>query len=338
MNPIVARAFHRDVRPYTLLALVLAVVGLFDRGQGYFFSAGTAFSIMQLFATYGLVSLGLGLTLLVREFDISVAGMVTLAGAVAVIAGKESPWLGLFAALALGLLGGGLQGLIITRLHLNSVAVTLGGLLTYQGLAYVVTGNQSVNYPHMPLALALNAPIVGVISARGVIVVACFVVAAIVMSYTRVGRDILATGGDRRGAATAGVATDRVLVGVFAASGVLCALSGSLLSFGLAAASPAALSDTLAPAAAGAIIGGVSLVGGRGRPLGIASGMLILCVLRSGLNAAGASSHVHDIATGLVLLGIAVADAPDLRRRLSEWKLYRREGSAPAAVPKESTS
>jgi ribose/xylose/arabinose/galactoside ABC-type transport system permease subunit len=327
MTAALAAAFHRDMRPYTLLALVVVAVALVDRGRGYFLSTATAFSVMQLFATYGLVSLGLGLSLLVREFDISTAGMVTLAGAVAVLAGVDNPWLGIAAALAVGLAGGVIQGLIMTYLNLNSVAVTVGGLLTYQGASYVLTGNQSISYPHMSLALALNAPIAGVLSVRSTIVVGVFLLLALVMAYTRIGRDILATGGDRRASTVAGVNTKAIIIGVFAASGVLCALSGAMLSYGLAAASPSALSDVLPPAAAGAIIGGVSLVGGRGRPLGIAAGVLILCVLRSGLNAAGASSHVHDIATGFILLAVAVADAPDLQRRLTEWRLRRREAS-----------
>jgi ribose/xylose/arabinose/galactoside ABC-type transport system permease subunit len=115
-------------------------------------------------------------------------------------------------------------------------------------------------------------------------------------------------------------------------------LSGALLSYGLAAASPSALSDVLAPAAAGAIIGGVSLVGGRGSPMGIAAGVLVLCVLRSGLNAAGASSHVHDIATGCILIAVAIADAPDLSRRLTEWRLHRQAmRPAPLHTPENAS-
>jgi ribose transport system permease protein len=334
MIAVLSRAFHRDRRPYTLLVLVIIAVALVDGGRGYFLSTATAFSVMQLFATYGLVSLGLGLSLLVREFDISTAGMVTLAGAVAVLTGVDNPWLGIAAALAVGLAGGMLQGLIMTYLNLNSVAVTVGGLLTFEGATSVLTGNQSISYPRMSLALALNAPIGGVLSVRSAIVVAIFVMMALFMAYTRIGRDILATGGDRRGSAVAGVNTKAVVVGVFAASGVFCALSGAMLSYGLAAASPSALSDVLAPAAAGAIIGGVSLVGGRGNPMGIAAGVLVLCVLRSGLNAAGASSHVHDIATGCILIAVAIADAPDLSRRLTEWRLHRQAmGPAPLHTP-----
>lgn len=316
------KLFQRDARPFTLLVLVLLAVALADHGTGYLFSRETLFSVMQLFATYGLVSLGVGLSLLVREFDISVGGMAGLAGAVAVVVGAGNPWLGAAAGLATGLVCGLLQGLIITTLRLGSVGVTLGGLLTFQGLTTLITDNNSVSWPDMALALRMNAPVLGLFSLRSVLVLVVFACAALVMSRTRIGRDVLATGGDRRASAMAGVPVNRIVSGVFAASGLLAALGGVLLSFGLGAASPVALSDMLAPAAAGAIMGGVSLVGGRGSPFGIAAGVLILCVLRSGLNAIGVSPYVQDIATGAILLLIAIVDAPDLPRRATAWMLH----------------
>ena len=74
-------------RPYTVMVAAILVLALMDRGNGYFFSVGTVFSVMQLFATFGLVALGLSLSLLVREFDLSVAGIVGLAGCIAVMTG-----------------------------------------------------------------------------------------------------------------------------------------------------------------------------------------------------------------------------------------------------------
>src|SRR5580704_6475575 len=81
-------------RPFTIMAGAIVVLGLIDRGSGYFFSVGTIFSVMQLFATLGLVALGLGLSMLVREFDLSVGSMVGLAGCIAVMTGADNPWLG----------------------------------------------------------------------------------------------------------------------------------------------------------------------------------------------------------------------------------------------------
>jgi ribose/xylose/arabinose/galactoside ABC-type transport system permease subunit len=77
------------------------------------------------------------------------------------------------------------------------------------------------------------------------------------------------------------------------------------------------LSDVIPPAAAAAILGGVSLAGGTGRPLGIALGALTLGLLRAGLNALGAPPFINDIALGGILLTVAILDGPDFVRRLS---------------------
>jgi ribose/xylose/arabinose/galactoside ABC-type transport system permease subunit len=285
---------------------------------------------MQLFATLGLVALGLGLSMLVREFDLSVAGMVGLAGCIAVMTGVENPWVGLALGVGAGLVSGVLQGLIMTRLSLSSVGVTLGGLLTLQGITYVLTENKTISYPNMVVALGLNEPVANLLSVRSAAVLGVFVLAALVMTYTHIGRDVIATGSDRRASRIAGLNTDRVIIGVFAASGASAALAGVLLSYSLGAASPVALADVLAPAAAAAIVGGVSVVGGRGSPMGIAAGVLTLCILRSGLSAIGVSPHVHELVTGAILIFIAILDAPELSRRVTTWRLDRAERQAMA--------
>jgi Ribose/xylose/arabinose/galactoside ABC-type transport systems, permease components len=137
----------------------------------------------------------------------------------------------------------------------------------------------------MQVALGLSAPIGGIFSIRSLVAIAIFAAAALVIGLTRYGRDIIAIGSDRRGAMTAGVNVNVLVIGIFGFSGFCAALSGALLSYSLASASPAGLSDVIVPAAAAAILGGVSLAGGTGRPLGIAVGVLSLAVLRAGFNA-----------------------------------------------------
>jgi ribose transport system permease protein len=325
MKRVARSLLSPTARPFTIMAGAILVLALIDRGTGYFFSLGTIFSVMQLFATLGLVALGLGLSMLVREFDLSVAGIVGLAGALAVMTGVSNPWLGVLLGVSAGAASGILQGLIMTRLGLNSVGVTLGGLLTLQGITYVLTENKTIGYPNMAVALALNAPIGNLVSVRSAAALAVFVLAGLVMTYTHIGRDVMATGSDRRASRIAGVNTDCVVIGVFAASGASAALAGVLLSYSLGAASPVALADVLAPAAAAAIVGGVSVIGGRGSPMGIAAGVLTLCILRSGLSAIGVEPQVHDLITGIILVVIAVLDAPDLARRVTAWRLDRAE-------------
>ena len=306
----------RSARPYLLLAAITLVLAIVDGDRGRFLNHATAFSVLQQFATIGPVALGLGLSMIIREFDLSVGGMLSLAGCVAVITGASDPALGVALAVAIGFLSGVTQGAIMVRLSLSSVGVTLGGLLTVGGLAYVLTANQTIGYLRMDIALMVNEPVLGVLSLRSAVAIAAVLAAAAIMAWTRIGRDVIAVGSDRRAALVAGVNVDRIVIGVFAVSGMLSALAGALLSYSLAAASPVALVDALVPATAAAIIGGVSLSGGKGTPLGIAGGVLVLALLRSGLTAIGVPPYAHDIVTGAVLLAVAMIDAPDLYRRL----------------------
>jgi ribose/xylose/arabinose/galactoside ABC-type transport system permease subunit len=258
--------------------------------------------------------------MLVREYDLSVAGMFGMAGTIAVLAGGQNAWFGLALALAAGLVGGALQGWIMVRLNLPSVGVTLGGLLVFAGIAYVLTESRSVSYPNMQVALAVNDRIGGLFSIRSLVAITLFAATALVLGITRLGRDLIAAGSNRQGAVIAGVKVNALLIGTFAFSGMLAALSGALVSYSLASAQPSGLADVLVPATAAAILGGVSLGGGTGRPLGIAAGMLTLAMLRSGLNAIEVPVFVHDMVMGAILLAVALLDAPALAHRF-----FRRE-------------
>jgi ribose/xylose/arabinose/galactoside ABC-type transport system permease subunit len=305
-----------NARPFTVLAACIVLLALIDGSNGRFLSAATVYSTLQTFATISLVTLGLGASMMIREFDLSVVGIYGMVGCVAVLTGAQNPWLGLGLALAIGFAAGVVQGFIIVRLHLSSVGVTLGGLLVFVGIAFVLTESRSLPYENLQVALLLNERIGGIFSIRSIVVLIIFAVAAAVFAWTRLGRDIIAVGSDPRAAMTAGVKVDNLVIGIFAFSGLCAALSGVLLSYSLASASPAGLSDVIAPAAAGAILGGVSLGGGTGRPLGIAAGALTLAVLRSGLNAVGAPPFVNDVTMGAVLVTVAFLDGPYLKRRL----------------------
>lgn len=316
-----ARLSDPGLRPYWFLAATVILLVILDGSEMRFLSFATAFNVLQTFATLGPVALGLGLTMLIREFDLSVAGLFGLAGCIAVLTGVEHPWLGLTLAIAAGGSFGLAQGVIMTRLGIASIGVTLGGLLTAVGIAYVLTESRSLVYDNIDLALVLGEQWLVIFSPRSVVAIAAFALAAIVLGFTRIGRDLIAIGSDRRAAITAGVNAQRLIIGTFICSGALAAMSGALLSYSLASASPSGLSDVLVPAAAAAILGGVSLSGGTGTPMGIAAGVLTLAVMRAGLNAIGAPSYAHDLAIGSILFVVAVLDAPLLWRRVAGLRM-----------------
>ena len=309
------RMTNPHLRPLLVLLATIALLVVFDGGEGRILTSATVFSALQNFADIGLVSLGLGLTMMTGGYDLSVAGMVGMAGCIAVILGADAPLLGIVAATLCGIVSGALQALLVKQLRVGSTSVALGGLLLFVGVAYVITDNQSVPYANMSVALAVNAPVAGVLSLRSILTLTIFFAAASLISGTRLGRDLIAIGSDRRAARLAGVGVDGLLVGIFAFSGALAALTGALLSYSLASASPTGLSDVLLPATAAAILGGVSLSGGTGRPIGIAMGAMTLAVLHAGLNGLGASPAAHDVLTGAILLAVAVSDGAETPRR-----------------------
>ena len=149
--------------------------------------------------------------------------------------------------------------------------------------------------------------------------------AALALRYLRVGRDIRAIGGDRRAARVAGVRVDRLLIFVFVMSAVGAALPGALLSYSLATASPTNIGfDVLTFSATAALLGGVSLSGGRGSPVGIAAGVLSLSVLQEILSIVRSPDYVSSLITGGLLVAVTILWAPDI----SQWFKTTRAASA----------
>jgi ribose/xylose/arabinose/galactoside ABC-type transport system permease subunit len=306
--------FIEDKKPLAIFAIVALALtcALAIRGSSSFDLV--LFSILQYFATIGPVALGLGLTMIAGEFDISVGGTMSLAGCIAVIASTHDPYTGALCGITAGLFIGLLQSVLVTGLRLSSISVSLGALITLAGLAYVVTNNQTIPLNHAEITAGVNAPIFSIFSFRSLFALGCFAIAGTVFARTRAGAELIATGSDRAAAPTAGVRVSGIVVIVFMLSGALAASSGIFLTYGLSVASPSGLTDILVPAISAAIIGGVSLTGGRGSPVGIALGTLTLCMLNAGLNALGVSPVAQQIILAAVLLSVAVASAPGLYR------------------------
>jgi ribose/xylose/arabinose/galactoside ABC-type transport system permease subunit len=315
----------RLIVPYLRpLGVFLGVFGLLvaiGGGGSQFLNVSFFFSVLQLFATVGPIALGVGMSMLIREFDLSVAGMVGMAGCIAVLTGGNNPFVGLAVAVGVGVLAGLLQGWIVARLKLSSIGVTLGGLLVFFGVSYALTESRSIEYPNLDVAAALGRHVLCIFTIPSLTVVIIYLITALVFGLTKLGRDLIAVGSDRRAAVSTGVRVNTLLIAAFCFSGALAAMCGASLGYSLASAAPTGLANVLVPATTAAILGGVSLSGGTGRPLGIAMGALTLSLLQSGLNVLGLSSYSHEVLVGLVLLAIAVLDGRGFATRLQMLRL-----------------
>ena len=231
---------------------------------------------------------------------------------------------GIAVALAAALVVGLVQGGLIAGFRLNSMPVTLGGYLTVLGITYILGHNKSVLYDNFTVGLRARQARPADLLHQKPGVIAIFVVAALVLRYLRVGRDVRAVGGDRRAARVAGVPVDRLLVGVFVFSALGAALAGALLSYSLATASPTNIGvDVLTFSATAALIGGVSLSGGKGGAVGIAAGVLSLSVLQEILAILRSPDYVSSLITGGLLVAVTIVWAPDLSKWFRTTRLAR---------------
>ncbi len=308
-----SRPQARALAPYVILALMIVALALVPALTQYTVRTANVYDIFQNFASYGLVALALGITMIAGEFDLSVSSVYLFGGMVAVLTGGGSPLVGIIAALGAAIIVGLVQGSLISRFRLNSMPVTLGGYLVVLGITYILGHSKSVIYNNYTVGLRLDKPILQIFSIRSLISLGIFVVAAIVLRYLRVGRDIRAIGGDRRAARVAGVPVDRLLVGVFVIAALGAALPGALLSYSLATASPTNIGfDVLTFSATAALIGGVSLSGGKGSAVGIAAGVLSLSVLEEILAILGSPDYVSSLITGGLLIVVTIVWAPEM--------------------------
>ena len=310
------------------LALFVGVFVVFAISDRRFAAANNIFTIFEGFAWLGLAALAVGLTIIAGELDLSVGSVAAVAGIVAVSVVED---IGLVAAVVvatlLGLVFGAAQGYLIHRLKIHSLVFTLGTLIGLRGLAFMISGENTVVMKNLDIADAVRHQL-WIFSPFSLVTILVFALVGLFLVYTRFGREIFAIGGGRQEAAAAGVPLVRPLVLTFALSGSMAALAGALTSIKSGSAGPAAFQQLLLPAATAALIGGVSLLGGKGSVYGIAVGTLTLRFITSGLSLGGAPFYVLTLATGAVLIVVVVlelvVERPAVRTGLRRWRARRR--------------
>lgn len=312
--------------PAVSLLVVLVAFGCSPLLRGKPLATFDVYNALQGFAQLGLLALAIGITMIAGEFDLSVVGSYALGGMLAVQAGATSPVLGVLAAVAAGAAVGAVQGVLIAALRIPSMPVTLATYIALLGLTYAMSGGLSRTYPNSDATLWVDQTVAGVFSPRSLLTLAAFLAAAAVLGGTKLGRELRAIGGDRRASRVAGVGVDRRLVAIFMLSGTLAALGGALLSYSYASANPDPGLQPLILAAVAALLGGVSLSGGRGTPLGLLAGTLSVALLAQIV----AVTALPDFSTQLLyaaLLAVIVAiESPGLHETVERLRAHRRSG------------
>ncbi|MBI5690749.1 MAG: ABC transporter permease [Verrucomicrobia bacterium] len=307
----------RGLSEFLFLALLLAaLVGLFGLLSDHFWSLGTLQTVTNRIPSLALAALGLTFVLVAGGIDLSVGSVSAVAGAVFgwCVADRGMPVaVAAGAALGAALVCGVINGALVNALRMPSFIVTLGLLEGARGFAYLVTNSQT-KYLGERLAL-LQATPVGGLSVAFLLAVALTATAHFVLTRTVLGRHLVAVGTNEEAARLIGVSPTRVRAVVFGISGLLAGLAGLCHVARLGAADPNAGSGLELSAIAAAVIGGTSLMGGRGSMLATFIGVLIIATLEAGLAHLGVSEPMKRVVTGVVIVGAVAAES--IRARIA---------------------
>ena len=285
--------------------MVVAVV--FQVLNTSFFSTNDAYTVVEGLTSLGLASLAMGTCMLAGEFDLAIPSTAACAGIVAVDLSGHGMFVAIAAACGVGLVVGLLQGYLIWLLRINSLVFTIGTQIALIGVATLISHTQTVVASNFGLAVTIQERYF-VFSPGSLIAIAAFLIVGLTLAYTHLGREIRAVGGGRAEATGSGIELWRPIIAVFVVSGVLSGLLGALSTLAVGSASATQFSTLLLNAVAGALIGGISLRGGRGTIVGIVIGVFVLQVLSSGLTLVGAAYYVDELATGALLLLVIASD------------------------------
>ena len=294
---------------FIFIALLL-LVAFFGFTAENFFSTGTLTAILTQLPALTVVTIGMTLVLITGGIDLSVGSVVALSSAVIGIAFTvfELPLLvsGLL-GIAVGGCAGLINGVLGAYFRLPIFIVTLGMLEAGRGMAYLVTNSQTVYIGPSIQGLALPISSIGV-SASFLTSLALVVLAQLALTRTVFGRYLIAIGTNETAAKISGIRTEPYLTWVLVISGLLAGLGGLMNAAYLGASDPKAAIGLELSAIAAAVIGGTSLMGGRGSIIGAFIGVLIISVLQNGLAQLGVSEPFKRLITGLVIILAVLID------------------------------
>ena len=290
------------------LVAVFAFFSIF--GGGNFLSVAGAAGWLNVAASIGVVAIPIGLLMIAGELDISIGSMIPAGSmTVAIISGHlQLPiLLGVGAALALGVLVGFINGLLVVRTAVPSLIVTLGTLFSVAGLvmflSVIATGTTSVAIDAGPTAKFLLGHFVG-----GILQVAIFwwIAAALffgfILHYSKYGNWILAMGGDKVSARNAGIPTEKLTILLFVSSGVSAAFVGVCQAILFNSAQVSAGQSYIFNAIVAVVVGGVLLTGGYGSVVGIVLGTLTFAIVNQGIYSTPWDANLASLIIGILLL------------------------------------
>lgn len=305
-----AAELRATLAEYLGMALVLlGLILVFSLTTNHFFTLTTFRTIANGIPDAIVVAVGMTFVLIIGGIDLSVGSVLALSSAVlglCLIDLKLPLPMAILACLGAGLICGALNGLVTVRWRLPSFIVTLGMLEIARGAAYLVTDSQT-KYIGSQIEVVSETAVFG-LSLPFLVSILIVIAGQLVLSRTLFGRYMIAIGTNEEAVRLSGIDTRRIKLAVFTLCSLLASVAAVIHSSRLASADPNAGTGFELQAIAAVVIGGTSLMGGRGSIVSSFFGVLIIAVLGAGLAQIGAQEPTKRLVTGCVIVAAVILD------------------------------
>ncbi|ABR73576.1 ribose ABC transporter permease [Actinobacillus succinogenes] len=295
------------------IVALLVLIGIVSAINPDFFTIDNILNILRQTSVNAIIAVGMTFVILIAGIDLSVGSVLALTGAIAAsLVGSEfSMLLVIPAVLFIGAFLGGVSGVIVAKGKVQAFIATLVTMTLLRGVTMVYTDGRPISTGFSDAADQFSYLGTGYLFGIPVpiwLMAVVFAVAWYILKHTRIGRYIYALGGNEAATQLSGINVNKIKVFVFAVSGFLSALAGLIVTSRLSSAQPTAGVSYELDAIAAVVVGGTSLMGGKGRVMGTLIGALIIGFLNNALNLLDISSYYQMIAKALVILAAVLAD------------------------------
>lgn len=304
-----------------VLILMIAVASI---ASPYFLDIYNVQSLLRDLAFVGMIGVAQSLLLLVGELDLSVGKVASLCGILSgmmMVDYKINPWLSFLLALTLGLAFGGINGLIITKLRLNSMVATIGMQGLYGGINLVLTKGKAITGVPEDIYI-LGKGNWGPIPIPFIFCIIVLIFVLFMVKKTKTGRYIYAIGNSREAAKILGIKVDKIRIMIYAIVGLISSLAGVLYVARLGSAQSAIGESWPMNSIAASVIGGVSLTGGLGNPAGALIGAAIISIIQNMIVLFGVNVYWQSAVSGIVVvIAISFSSISEIMRERKQKKI-----------------
>jgi rhamnose transport system permease protein len=295
----------------TLLVLLIVGAGIWSWTlSDFFLRRANLLDLETPYVWIGLLAFGLTFVVVAGEIDISVASMMAVS---AVCIGEiwqagVNVWVAALAGLCIATVLGLVNGLLVGLLNLPSLAVTLGTLAAFRGLAYVILGGGSISNLPIDFTNVGGGYIGNELPIALLVLLGFALVLGVLLHATRFGRYVFTLGSNREVARFSGIPVARTRVTIFALSGLMAGFAAIVyLGFFGSIQADAASGSELIDVVTAVVLGGVDIFGGSGTMAGVLLASILIAVLRNGMQLANLGGATQDIVIGGLLLGAILA-------------------------------